>query len=356
MGFVDLGRDTYVLHVCATKDVPPEWSDTVRRMVGASFADTNVTISTAANEDAVAALKGRPGVVLTSADGRHLPLPLSAKQAELTDAGWDAIDGLASSPTQDAVRAAIIDAHAVIVCFLGKRTADNDRVRRLMKEAITEAAPALRGLPKPAKSGSVTIEVSHAARARERLLMWATGCAAGEPDDPHVVVLYGRARRMGPVLSGPLVTRTAIREALVLIGQDCECDLPRSIMRGPCVPMAWSSEAADRVQVALGFDSRSPTVKAEMTRILAKAAAAQGGVTPGGDATSLLGYSETVVEPTSEPAGERASLPPTDPAEPVPDGPADSDGPGRLIPMAGVVVLVSALLGAVIVLALRRRS
>ncbi|NRA95980.1 MAG: hypothetical protein HRU14_07195 [Planctomycetes bacterium] len=303
VAFVDLGGDGWTLRAEVPEGAPGEWTTTLKRIARASLADTNVQLIIAEGEKDSALTTS-----LVAPDGRTLVLDLPQDPDALARHGWDELDAVASSAARDRFRARCLEIHAAVVVFDGKDAADNLRVRGLAKEAISQSLATLAELPKPASAPPEILAVAFSDRRKERVLHWATGADEEEADDAHVVVLYGRGRRMGPVLAGPVITASAIRQALLLIGQDCECELPRSIMRGSQIPLTWGKEQSDRAQQVLGFDGRNPMVKQEIARIVAREATSPNapdvlGVDPLG-----LGYHEDEIvssqEITTQPPGE----------------------------------------------------
>ena len=290
VAFVAFAGDRYTLDVEVPEGTPEGWTDTLRRIARASLADTDVEMKTTVKEGA-----GVPRATLRAADGRSLEVPVPADVKTLEKEGWDALDALGHSKARDRYKARCLEAHAVIVVFEGPEKADNARAVRLASEAIAMATT-LRELPKPSKAGPEVLVVPYADRAAERVFHWATGAHAEEEGDAQVAVLYGRGRRMGPVLAGPVITASDIKQALLMIGQDCECELPRTIMRGPMVPLAWSTEDADRAQEVLGFDGRNPMVKQEIARIVARESTAPGAPKPVGVDPLGLGYHEAEID------------------------------------------------------------
>lgn len=289
VAFVAFDGDRYTLDIIVPEGTPEKWADTVRRIARASLADTEVVLKIATKP-----IEGPPRTTLRSPDGRTLPIPLPADVEGLAKDGWDALDAIGQSPARDAYKAACLEAHAVIVVFEGASKDGNARARRLANEAIA-LATTLEELPKPAKKGPQVLVVPYARREAERVFHWSTGASDEEAEDAHVAVLYGRGRRMGPVMAGPVTTASDIKQALLLIGQDCECELPRTLMRGPMVPMSWTTEDADRAQKILGFDGRNPMVKQEIARIVAREASAPGAPRAVGIDPLGLGYSESEV-------------------------------------------------------------
>ena len=129
-------------------------------------------------------------------------------------------------------------------------------------------------------------------------------------EEPQASILIGRGRRLGPALKGDAITSVQLQEMLAVAGQDCECDLDRSWMQGPRMPMAWGPERQQASYQWLGFDPENPLVKAEISRILSRG---RNAIRVGSDPHDtqgldmlLLGYSEEVIglEPTSSSVSE----------------------------------------------------
>ena len=140
-------------------------------------------------------------------------------------------------------------------------------------------------------------------------MLWSLGFDLDLTDEPQAAILIGRGRRLGPPLQGGLITRTKLQQMMALIGQDCECDLDRSWMQGPMIPLRWGPDRQQTTYNALGFDPDNPLVKAEISRILARGKNPIRVNDAEGIGTELdmllLGYSEEVIgfeELTIEPA------------------------------------------------------
>ena len=110
-----------------------------------------------------------------------------------------------------------------------------------------------------------------------------------------MAILMGRGRRVGPVLIDEEISPTAVFGILNAVGQSCECDLDRSWMQGPRVPLRWDAAAKERVVQDLSFDAESPFVKTEISGILARGpqhTEGEPGVTL---EEALLAYEEIVI-------------------------------------------------------------
>ena len=117
--------------------------------------------------------------------------------------------------------------------------------------------------------------------------------------EPQAVVLMGRGRRVGEMLRGGLITRTALQEALAVIGQDCECGLDRVWMQGERFPLAWGQSEKKASFLELGFDPDNPKVKAEISRIIARGPNSRPSGNPQSASDNFdqlaLGYSEDII-------------------------------------------------------------
>jgi hypothetical protein len=96
--------------------------------------------------------------------------------------------------------------------------------------------------------------------------MWSLGLTESAPT-PQAIIVYGRGRKMGPVLRNDSLTTEAIYNFLLYVGADCECDMDRSYLNGHLIPLYWSSAARERVGTVLGFDPENPLVKMDMLNI-----------------------------------------------------------------------------------------
>ena len=125
--------------------------------------------------------------------------------------------------------------------------------------------------------------------------------------EPQAVVVRGRGRRVGESMRGGLITRTALQEAMAVVGQDCECGLDRVWMQGERFPLAWGRAEKQAAFAELGFDPDNPKVKAEISRIIARGPNSRPSGKPQSASDNFdqlaLGYSEEIIgieEPMEE--------------------------------------------------------
>ncbi|MCK5457743.1 MAG: hypothetical protein KAI45_11500, partial [Melioribacteraceae bacterium] len=112
-------------------------------------------------------------------------------------------------------------------------------------------------------------------------------------DQPQVAILYGRGRRIGPVLRGKEIGKDNIFSLLAIIGADCECGLDRSVMLGKMIPLRWEKEIQIELAEQLGFDVENPMIKSEMSQILSLSVDLQNGKN---SKSPLSAYKEGIIK------------------------------------------------------------
>jgi len=287
-GFIDLGGSAYRLELQAPPDFPAATRRSLEQAAAGLLLDSNITF-----QSVPPARPGEPAVLrLVDAEGRILPI------ATLSDANFDAvgtISGVVTSPTRGQLYREALRTYAVVVLVEGTDAPANQRAQTAARAAIDATAKLLPSMPKPVEVPPQLVVLSAAAQAAESVLLWGLGLDPAPAEQPRVVLLYGRGRRLGSPLEGPLITQTVLRERLVLIGQDCECDLDRAWLRGALYPGRWDRALQETAAKMLGFDPENPMVRSEVGQIIERGSQpGQRRKTPG--TAQALGYSEESVE------------------------------------------------------------
>jgi hypothetical protein len=297
-GFVDLGQEAYRLRWVPESGTLAE----VRSKAELLLRDSNVVW----DEDPTGGGFPRTaGLYLRDVEGRILSLPLPNPSDG--PAVLRGVEMAVTSPLRERVYREGLRAYALVLLLEGTDGAANARVRQDVDSAITATARLLSTMPKPVEIPPHCVVVSLKEQAIERVLVWGLGLDPASIESPRVVLVYGRGRRLGSPLEGPLITQTALRDRLLLIGQDCECDLDRAWLKGPLLPGRWGRELQQAALDTLGFDPGNPMVRAEISRIVERGPQNPGRRRPPSSGTSL-GYSEESVE--------TATGSESDPAEP----------------------------------------
>ncbi len=306
VAFVDLDRTAYQLYAFVDASTNEEWRNNFSVMAGATLIDTNVQShlidvdaepSHAAIDFFDAARRGSeiktPAVIVVNPAGRVLHL------ADFTPT-WSNLETVIQSPSRKAVMEPIFESYAVVLLIEGKSKAGNELARQSVDGAIEQINGMRHTMPKPVRVGPKLVTIKAADRERERVLLWSLGVEEQAGDDPSVVVLLGRGRKIGPTITGPAIVQTDVFDVLHVIGQDCECGLDRKWMQGDCFPYTFGDDFRDAVKQHVGFDPQDDAVIAEMNRILAKgpvpAVDLATGIPRDADRIDpLLGYRESTV-------------------------------------------------------------
>jgi len=322
-GFVDLGLEAYRLRWVTESGASAE----VRSKAELLLRDSNIVW----DEDPTGGGFPRAaGLYLRDVEGRILSLPLP-NPSDAT-AVLRGVEMAVTSPLRERVYREGLRAYALVLLLEGTDGVANARVRQDVDSAITATARLLSSMPKPVETPPQLVAVSLKEQATERGLVWGLGLDPASIESPRVVLVFGRGRRLGLPLEGPLITQTALRDRLLLIGQDCECDLDRAWLKGPLLPGRWGRELQQAALDTLGFDPGNPMVRAEISRIVERGPQNPGRRRPPSSGTSL-GYSEESVETV---LGSES-----DPAEPSNTQAAPATSPTSTDPTAAIAPTVS---------------
>ena len=356
-GFVDLGLETYRLGWLPGTGVSGDASNAVRARAEALLRDSNLVWDDAsAAEGATQA----SGLWLRDAGGRVLDLNglgSSGVGDRSGEAGrvLSAVAAAAMSPLRERLYREGLRSYAVVLLVEGSDVAANERVRADAEVAIAAITRLLPTLPKPVDTPPQWVSIPLKDQEAEKVTIWGLGMDPAPSSSPRLAIVYGRGRRLGAPLEGPIITQTALRDRLLLIGQDCECDLDRAWLRGPLLPGRWDREFQQAALSALGFDPGNPMVRAEISRIVERGPQNPGRRKPPSAGTSL-GYSEESVEATDVAASEEVDPPavskpsPSREPSPIPSSSAPTRGVavGRrlwLLLGGGLAVLLASGLG-----------
>ena len=353
LGFVDIAPAVYHLYCYTRDDTPEEHISAFEQAAYATFAESNVEvemIEVDRQQDHPAMeylyfweIQSFPAAVLVSPQGRSLILPISSPEKPFRETVSAALESVVSSPKREEMVAHIVKAYGVVLLIEGEDRAENKRARQAVAGAIESIARTMGQLPKRIEEPPFTMVISREALAQERIFHWSLDVHEQDLGEPHVAVLYGKGRRLGPLLRGERITQANLLDILSVVGLSCECGLDRSWITGIPLPLKWEEKTRSEAVRFLGFDPESPMVKMEMSRILSTcpspAAEAKEGIDAPGD--RLDQYSEGAVGRESEIPATRIS--PAQFRQLVSPGPAAPDAGGYLHKIL-VVVSILALL------------
>ena len=377
VGFVELTTDPYELQVVAGEELDDDARAALSRVGYTALLDTNVEVRmaediTSLGTDLAAELEGLslPAAVLQSPAGIRQAIELSA-DAETLRAELDA---LVQSPKRTEIQNTVMDRYGIVLVVEGGDRSEFERAVSEAESAITRIHTKMKMLPKAIAQPPALITLERDEFDAESLLLWSLELPEAGPEESIAVVLYGRARRLGPNLTGDDLNAKQIGDFLGVIGADCECGLDRSWMQGTMLPTRWNTDRQALMAQRLGFDPDDPMVKTEISMLISKSARVGGGSDSKGTISPDMsfGYQEVtaVVDETFE--GEEmvegedggsslivaATAPPELPAEASPEpAAAPESAPSQpvaeragvaLMPVALVLIVVVCLITAFI--------
>lgn len=282
VGFVDLGTEPYYLYCYVSPNTPPDIPTTFTKISSATLEDSNIkteVINTAKqkNHPAIKYLdleqqRSLPAATLVSPDGNSLAISISKSNQPFEQTLISALSDILTSPMRQQIIQQATKGYGVILLIEGADPNQNQNARKAASDAIERISKQMKFMPKPLEHPPVLLVMGPQTFPKERILLWSLGLDTEKIDQTHAVVLYGRARLIGPILQGKLLTENRLVNILAVIGADCECGLDRRWMTGKMLPVKWDDEIQSQLVQNLEFDPESPMVKIEISRILGKEA------------------------------------------------------------------------------------
>ena len=319
MGFVDIIPYPYSLYFFIQDSTPEIFVTAFRQISYASFMDSNIKaeiINTDHQKDHPALeykqfweLKSFPAAILMSPAGRSFVIPVSAPGKTFKETMRSSLESIVFSRVREEILSHTVKAYCVVLVFEGENAAENKRVHKLVDNAAGKIARVMSQLPKRIDEPPHIIVIPQKSVSREKILLWSLGITGNQMNEPHVAVIYGKGRRIGPVLKGKQISGNRLISMLSIIGLSCECGLDKKWIMGPLLPLRWGEGFQSDVVKFLGFDPESPVVKTEMSSIMSfdffKSSEEALSVDNLGDI--LDEYSEELLEFQGEPETKRIS-------------------------------------------------
>ncbi|MGQ9731483.1 MAG: hypothetical protein ACUVX8_09455 [Candidatus Zipacnadales bacterium] len=196
-----------------------------------------------------------PATILISPEGQTLSLrpPGSEPTAVESD-----LEATVHSPLRDKLRDLLIDRWCVFVLKESGEREPDSRAHHLA-ESAAQAAVGMTGEMGHVIHHPPAILAVPGEEQGERVLLWSLGLL--DREGPGIAVVFGRGRRLGPVLWHAEITREALLTYVRLLGYNCTCTSDPSQILGPTVPMVWDELTVQRIREMLGFDPESPQVR-----------------------------------------------------------------------------------------------
>lgn len=317
VGFIDLGSAPYYFYGYVSEDTAEDITSSFAQISRAALRDNNihVEIINTSRQRGHPAMKyldlwpiqSFPAAVLVSPEGQSLAVPVRKADQPFKRTLWSALDDILSSPKREEILRQVSQTYGVVLLIEGAEQEENKEARQAALGAIEQISIQMKTMPKPIAQPPALVVIERQSFSREKVLLWSLGLDADKISRPHIAILYGRMRRMGPVLRYEEITEKRLTSFLYVIGQDCECGLDRKWMQGVMLPARWDQKIQAQVANGLGFDPESPMVKMEVSHILSRgfntgSSAREPDVYP----SVPFGYQELVIE--FEPASEKQEI------------------------------------------------
>jgi hypothetical protein len=303
VAFVELGDPGYLLAIYVDQETPAEQADLLREAAQIALLDSNVGVEVVPMEgkstseflnEMITRVRARgealasdnraieyPLVELVAPDGRALEIPFSAAERSDGKLAGKKFRGLVHSDWTDRLLPNLMQEHSMVLLVESADSEKNQEAREWADECIERIKNSLEDLPKPIDLPPRLVVLSMEDARSEEVLLWSLGVERGPERPTQIAILFGRGRKLGPVLRLPETSQNEVLYSLAIVGQDCECGLDRIWMRGVMIPHVWTSLLESQAVEFLGFDPGSPMVKSEISRILARGPASYGPRSPG---------------------------------------------------------------------------
>jgi hypothetical protein len=200
--------------------------------------------------------------------GRQQPRP--TEPDGLSERLASVLGEVASSPKREELLAAVSRSFAAVLLIEGEAAEANRRARQAVSSAIEAIRGQMQSMPKTIAAPPALVVLEASALEPERILLWSLGLDTAPMAQPRAVIVYGRARWMGPLMQGEEITEPNVTGLLSIIGADCECGLDVAWTLGTRLPVRWGAARHAQVTKTLGFDPENPLVKIEVGRIAAR--------------------------------------------------------------------------------------
>jgi len=275
IGFAQVGSGPYQLYIPVDSDFPGEDLARAQKTVQAALWDANITaqVMYRSDLDTLSSLRGydipQQNVVLVSAKGRVHVQSFTLTPQQYKQELWDILEWACISPLREKINETLVNAYCVVLFIPGLDQTANAAAASSINAALAEIEKVLPAMPKPVSHPPMLVEMTAGQVEHEQLLLWGLDTALHMESRPRAAVLYGRCRRLGPVLQHEQLTEQNLLNLLALVGADCECGLDRSWILGTTVPARWGATLQQAVAKELGFDVENPAVRMEMEQILA---------------------------------------------------------------------------------------
>jgi len=302
-GFVDLGMEPYVLCGYIDGNTPADVSAAFKRIPDAAFAESNVIfrlIDTDKQKDHPAIkhldpnTQSLPCATLVSPDGQTLPISVSKAGEPFAKTLGSAVDNIISSAKRDELLREVAKMYGVVVVIEGPDAEENDKAKKAALAAVEAVTSQMEYMPKEISNPPSLLVIDSNCLEDEKILLWSLGLEPKDVNEVLAIVVYGKARWIGPLFRGDRMNEDDLASILSVVGADCECGLDYRWLQGTMLPAKWDAKIHALVVESLGFDPESPMIKMEISSIIGR------GMGGRGYPSTAYGYQELIIEPEAD--------------------------------------------------------
>ncbi len=314
IGFVDAASPPFRLVVFVHGEEQADWLPEFNHTAGGVLTKSNITTEICDETQATNA----PELPLRAQLGPRLPGAMLLAPGRAN--GWPVflhfrgdelkrkLETLVISDARRQISAAVVESYGAVLLLRSTDESANQNAKTIAHSAITATKASLADLPKRIAEGPRLVEIDPSL-PDEQVLAWSLGVDGKDLAAPVLAVVYGHGRLAGSPLQGANLTETKLLEQLSVVGADCECTMDHGWMTAGALPFRLEEKAEQSLRGHLGFDPGAPSVRAEISQILALQS--QAAANPG--APKLGGYREVPLEIiATEPAAESPPVRPPD--------------------------------------------
>ena len=243
IGFSDIGARPYLIHIYTDSDYPAEKIATIRELSLVLLKETNISleiINVDENMDSLAQdhtekhyIRTIPSAVLVSPRGESLPLPMESPGHSFRESIYLFFESLATSEIRESIIDRLLQSYCVVLVIEGSDPSGNSHAVRAANDAVSEISRVMDQMPKAVSSMPAVMVVPHKKLLDEKILSMGLDMGQGETGEPHIAIIYGRGRILGPVLGGEEINKDILYNLLAVVGADCECGLDQSLGHRP---------------------------------------------------------------------------------------------------------------------------
>ncbi|MCD6350816.1 MAG: hypothetical protein J7M26_01745 [Armatimonadetes bacterium] len=161
------------------------------------------------------------------------------------------------SPARDQISRHLISDWCVVLVCEGPDAAENRQVQDAVAQASQTVAGEQTEMGQKISTPPFVLTLPYGAQGEEVLLA-TLGLDQSDSSRARLAVLFGKARRLGPVIPATQAKAELLAGLFRLLGRNCTCTSDPRLLLGPAAPLLWGADLRQRVHDELGFDPDSP--------------------------------------------------------------------------------------------------